>query len=280
MTEPTVGRDRPPHPLGPGVVLTVPDLPRPAGPPARRAAAAARTRPLLRPVPARRPDRGARRLPRGPARGRGRARAGSPRAGGSSIGPWMILMDEFMVSGETIVRDLQLGMAPRHRARRRDGGRLPARHVRARRADAPDPAAAGLEHAVVWRGVPADGHADRVLVGGARRLACARRVPLRLVLQRARPARRREAARRSRPTATSSSSATRALPGGGMLLMNGTDHQMPQPWLGPRRRRGERGAGRLPVRGDVAARVPRRPADRRARAPGPASCARARGPTC
>src|SRR4029077_2178316 len=26
------------------------------------------------------------------------------------VGPWMILMDEFMVSGETIVRDLQLGM--------------------------------------------------------------------------------------------------------------------------------------------------------------------------
>ena len=27
-----------------------------------------------------------------------------------SVGPWMILMDEFMVSGETTVRDLQLGM--------------------------------------------------------------------------------------------------------------------------------------------------------------------------
>jgi alpha-mannosidase len=26
------------------------------------------------------------------------------------IGPWMVLMDEFMVSGETIVRDLQLGL--------------------------------------------------------------------------------------------------------------------------------------------------------------------------
>src|SRR2546421_10579991 len=28
-----------------------------------------------------------------------------------SIGPWAILMDEYMVSGETIVRDLQRGMA-------------------------------------------------------------------------------------------------------------------------------------------------------------------------
>src|SRR3954466_15757603 len=27
-----------------------------------------------------------------------------------SIGPWMILMDEYMVSGETIVRDLQMGI--------------------------------------------------------------------------------------------------------------------------------------------------------------------------
>ena len=27
-----------------------------------------------------------------------------------SVGPWMVLMDEFMVSGETIVRDLQLGL--------------------------------------------------------------------------------------------------------------------------------------------------------------------------
>src|SRR6476646_2624652 len=27
-----------------------------------------------------------------------------------SIGPWMVLMDEFMVSGETMVRDIQLGI--------------------------------------------------------------------------------------------------------------------------------------------------------------------------
>src|SRR5437588_5024929 len=30
-------------------------------------------------------------------------------AGRLAIGPWMILMDEFMVSGETMVRDLQFG---------------------------------------------------------------------------------------------------------------------------------------------------------------------------
>src|SRR3954451_4291332 len=32
-------------------------------------------------------------------------------AGRLAIGPWMVLMDEFMVSGETMVRDLQFGIA-------------------------------------------------------------------------------------------------------------------------------------------------------------------------
>ena len=37
-----------------------------------------------------------------------RALAATGRLG---MGPWYILMDEFLVSGETIVRDLQMGMA-------------------------------------------------------------------------------------------------------------------------------------------------------------------------
>src|SRR3974390_2110756 len=32
-------------------------------------------------------------------------------AGRLSVGPWMVLMDEFMVSGETLIRDLQYGLA-------------------------------------------------------------------------------------------------------------------------------------------------------------------------
>src|SRR6516165_338781 len=32
-------------------------------------------------------------------------------SGRLAIGPWMVLMDEFMVSGETMVRDLQFGIA-------------------------------------------------------------------------------------------------------------------------------------------------------------------------
>jgi hypothetical protein len=75
-------------------------------------------------------------------------------AGRLSVGPWYILMDEFLVSGETIVRNLQAGMA---RATAFGGpmevGYLPDMfgHV----AQMPQILRqAGLEHAVVWRGVP------------------------------------------------------------------------------------------------------------------------------
>ncbi|HZQ85906.1 MAG TPA: hypothetical protein VFA83_13750 [Acidimicrobiales bacterium] len=71
-----------------------------------------------------------------------------------AVGPWYILMDEFLVSGETIVRSLQLGM---DRATEY-GGAMPVGYL-------PDMFGhvaqmpqilrlAGLDHAVVWRGVP------------------------------------------------------------------------------------------------------------------------------
>jgi mannosylglycerate hydrolase len=76
-------------------------------------------------------------------------------AGRLSTGPWYILMDEFLVSGETIVRNLQLGI---ERAAAFGGamnvGYLPDMfgHI----AQMPQLLRlAGLEHAVVWRGVPA-----------------------------------------------------------------------------------------------------------------------------
>jgi mannosylglycerate hydrolase len=152
-------------------------------------------------------------------------------SGRLSVGPWMVLMDEFMVSGETIVRDLQLGL---HRATDL-GGAMPVGYL-------PDMFGhvaqmpqilrlAGFEHAVVWRGVPSaitqtafsweapDGSAVRAeylygsysngrdLPDDAKQLV-ARGRSYELELG---PAR---------------------LPGGAMLLMNGTDHQLPQPWLG------------------------------------------------
>jgi len=77
------------------------------------------------------------------------------RSGRLAIGPWYVLMDEFCVSGETIVRNLQLGL------RKASGfggaqavGYLPDMfgHI----AQMPQILCqAGLEQAVVWRGVPA-----------------------------------------------------------------------------------------------------------------------------
>jgi alpha-mannosidase len=152
-------------------------------------------------------------------------------SGRLAVGPWMILMDEFMVSGETIVRDLQMGIA---RATELGGamdvGYLPDMfgHI----AQMPQLLRqAGLEHAVVWRGVPAavtqtafwweapDGSKVRAeyLYGS---YSNGRDLPddAKQLVARAR--------------AYDAELGDARLPGGGLLLMNGTDHQMPQPWLG------------------------------------------------
>jgi mannosylglycerate hydrolase len=78
-----------------------------------------------------------------------------------AVGPWRILSDEFLVAGETLVRNLEAGLA---RARRFGGamavGYLPDEFGHA--AQVPQLLRrAGLEHACVWRGVPAavDHHA-------------------------------------------------------------------------------------------------------------------------
>jgi mannosylglycerate hydrolase len=88
---------------------------------------------------------------------------GHVQSGRLAIGPWQILMDEFLVSGETLVRNLERGWA---RAEDFGGpmrvGYLPDMfgHV----AQMPQLLRrAGLADAVVWRGVPAavDRHAFR-----------------------------------------------------------------------------------------------------------------------
>lgn len=85
------------------------------------------------------------------------------RAGRLAVGPWHVLMDEFLVSGESIVRNLELGL---RRAEELGGalavGYLPDQfgHV----AQMPQILRrAGIEDAAVWRGVPAriDRHAFR-----------------------------------------------------------------------------------------------------------------------
>lgn len=80
-----------------------------------------------------------------------------------AIGPWLILLDEFLCSGETIVRNLRMGWS----AAAKLGGAMPVGYL-------PDMfghvaqmpqilARAGFEHAALWRGVPAaiEGHAFR-----------------------------------------------------------------------------------------------------------------------
>ena len=137
------------------MVRAVPDVPAAARAPARRPAATARSRPLVHPVPARRPDRGARRLPRGPARGRAaprRARRRRPAPGRAVDGP------HGRVHG--------LGRDHRPRPPARPGPRRRSSAARCAVGYLPDMFGhvaqmpqilrlAGLEHAVVWRGVPA-----------------------------------------------------------------------------------------------------------------------------
>jgi hypothetical protein len=147
------------------------------------------------------------------------------------IGPWMVLMDEFMVSAETIVRDLQLGVARAHEF----GGAMPVGYL-------PDMFGhvaqmpqllrlAGLADAVVWRGVPAavastafwweapDGSRVRAeyLYGSYSNGRDIPDDPSRL-------------AARARGYDLEVGDAR--LPGGGLLLMNGSDHLLPQRWLG------------------------------------------------
>ena len=152
-------------------------------------------------------------------------------AGRVAVGPWYVLPDEFLVSGETLVRNLQLGL---DRAAAFGGamevGYLPDMfgHV----AQMPQLLRlAGLEHAVVWRGVPSavdrtafqwsapDGstvRAEYLPVGYANGAA----VP--------------DDAKRllARVRAHEAELGTLLPPGAPMLWMNGGDHRPPQPFLG------------------------------------------------
>ncbi len=152
-------------------------------------------------------------------------------AGRLEIGPWAILMDEFLVSGETIVRNLAAGL---RRAAELGGamsvGYLPDMfgHI----AQMPQVLAQfGLDDAVVWRGVPSavtrsafrwvapDGssvRAEYLVAGYGNGAAIADDADQLLARLR-----------------TQLAELDAFLPPGApYLLMNGTDHQAPQPWLG------------------------------------------------
>ena len=175
----------------------VPDAARrPRRPRPRHARGGARLR-----LHARRPARHHRRLPRDPARAGGappRPRpVGAPRDRPVADPDGRVPR----VSGETLVRNLERGWA---RADDFGGpmrvGYLPDMfgHV----AQMPQILRrAGLDDAVVWRGVPAVDRPPRVPLGGARRLVGARRVPAVRLRQRRRPVRRARGASMPRPGA-------------------------------------------------------------------------------
>ncbi len=155
-------------------------------------------------------------------------------SGRLAMGPWYILMDEFLVSGETMVRNLQRGL---ERAAAFGGamevGYLPDMfgHV----AQMPQLLRqAGFEHAVVWRGVPSavdrsafwwsapDGSSVRAEYlpqgygNGARVPDDAKALVARIAGFEAEQAGLLGAGEEAGP----------------ILWMNGTDHLLPQPWLG------------------------------------------------
>jgi hypothetical protein len=169
-------------------------------------------------------------------------------AGRLQVGPWMILMDEFMVSGETMVRNLQLGL---RRAAQIQNGQIQNGEIQNGEIHAPAATLvgylpdmfghvaqmpqiltqAGLHHCVVWRGVPhaidrtafdwyaPDGSMVRAeyLYGSYSNGRDIPRDPAQLV---------------ARARGYRAELGPAQLAGGGMLLMNGSDHLLPQPWLG------------------------------------------------
>jgi mannosylglycerate hydrolase len=150
-------------------------------------------------------------------------------SGRISIGPWYTLPDEFLVSGETLVRNLQRGL----RVADRFGGAMAVGYLPdmfGHVAQMPQILAGfGFEHAVVWRGVPAaidrSGFWWQAPDGSAVR---AEYLPQGYGNGSALP--------------DDAGAFVAALDGfarqwgdllvGPLLWMNGTDHQMPQPWLG------------------------------------------------
>ena len=150
-------------------------------------------------------------------------------AGRLSMGPWYILMDEFLASGETIVRNLQMGLL-RGAAfgGTMDVGYLPDMfgHI----AQMPQILRlAGFRNTVVWRGVPSEVTKNAFVWeapdGSAVR---AEYLPVGYGNGAALPDDAKALVSR---TADHLQEVGEFLMGD-LLCMNGSDHLMPQPWLG------------------------------------------------
>jgi mannosylglycerate hydrolase len=150
-------------------------------------------------------------------------------SGRIAVGPWYTLPDEFLVGGETLVRNLQLGL----RTADRFGGAMPVGYLPdmfGHVAQMPQILAGfGLDHAVVWRGVPAavdrSGFWWHALDGTAVR---AEYMPQGYGNGAALP----DDAKAFVRAVSAFAELWGDLLTGPVLWMNGTDHQLPQPWLG------------------------------------------------
>jgi alpha-mannosidase len=85
------------------------------------------------------------------------------KSGRIAVGPWYVLADSFLVSGESLIRNLEIGMATAHRfGRPLDVGYLPDQfgHI----AQMPQILAGfGFKTAVLWRGVPREVNRNRFI---------------------------------------------------------------------------------------------------------------------
>ena len=150
-------------------------------------------------------------------------------SGRIAVGPWYTLPDEFLVGGETLVRNLQLGL----RTADRFGGAMPVGYLPdmfGHVAQMPQILAGfGFEHAVVWRGVPnaidRSGFWWQALDGTTVR---AEYMPQGYGNGSALP----DDAKAFVRAVSTFADLWGELLAGPVLWMNGTDHQMPQPWLG------------------------------------------------
>jgi mannosylglycerate hydrolase len=150
-------------------------------------------------------------------------------AGRVSMGPWYILMDEFLASGETIIRNLQMGL----RRGAAFGGTMEVGYL-------PDMFGhiaqmpqilrlGGFEHTVVWRGVPSSvtksGFFWEAPDGSTVR---AEYLPVGYGNGAALPDDAKDLVKRTLDHLDEVGS----LVPGDLLFMNGSDHLTPQPFLG------------------------------------------------
>ena len=183
---------RPTHALGPRVVPAVSGLPRCASSTCRRRARDDGGGPALR-LHARRPARDGGRLPRDPASGRAADQA-ADRRGAARRRPLADPRGRVPQLGRVDRAQPRDRLAPGGGARRSDGRRLPAGHVRPRRADAADPPPRGSHRRGGLARRPRRGRSPPFPLGGPGRVDGARGVPRRRLRQRRLPARRARAA--------------------------------------------------------------------------------------